>query len=55
MEPLSREYCAPFPKTKEIITENDIHKVLGLSYIPPELRENYGEIEAELGLTTRLF
>ncbi|MBI4690219.1 MAG: DNA polymerase/3'-5' exonuclease PolX [Nitrospirae bacterium] len=26
--------------------ENDVYKILGLSYIPPELRENTGEIEA---------
>ncbi len=27
-------------------TEEDVYKVLGLDYIPPELRENRGEIEA---------
>lgn len=27
-------------------SENDIYKILGLQYIPPELRENNGEIEA---------
>jgi DNA polymerase (family 10) len=27
-------------------TEEEIYKVLGLSYIPPEIRENQGEIEA---------
>ena len=28
------------------MTESDIYEVLGLSYIPPELREDRGEIEA---------
>ena len=36
-------------KVKAIIrkcaTENDIYKTLGMDYIPPELRENTGEIE----------
>ncbi len=29
-------------------TEEDVYKTLGLTYIPPELRENRGEIEAGL-------
>jgi DNA polymerase (family 10) len=33
-------------KKFEIDTEKDIYKKLGLKYIPPELRENRGEIEA---------
>jgi len=36
-------------KVKQIVpckTENDIYKALKLEYIPPELRENNGEIEA---------
>lgn len=39
-----------FPEQKEesieCKNERDIYKTLGLSYIPPELRENFGEIEA---------
>ena len=42
-DPLSKN---PFPKTKKEITENDIYHALGMSYIPPELREDAGEIEA---------
>src|SRR3984957_16988982 len=35
------------PKTiPEIRTEADLYRALGLAYIPPELRENHGEIEA---------
>jgi len=42
-DPGSRRECKPIP---EIHTEADLYRALGLSYIPPELRENYGEIEA---------
>ena len=37
-----------FKKTKKIAgtTEQEIYNALGLSYIPPELRENHGEIES---------
>ncbi len=42
-DPGSRRECKPIP---EIHTEADLYIALGLSYIPPELRENYGEIEA---------
>jgi DNA polymerase (family X) len=38
----------PFLKTKGAITEADIYKALGLSYIPPELREDRGEFTAAL-------
>lgn len=39
----------------EIQTEADLYRALGLAYIPPELRENHGEIEAaESGLLPRL-
>jgi DNA polymerase (family 10) len=31
---------------KKTVTEEDLFKVLGLSYIPPELREDRGEIDA---------
>ncbi len=40
------------PKIK---TEEEFYKLLGLSYIPPELRENMGEIEAaEKGMIPQL-
>jgi DNA polymerase (family X) len=42
-DPDSRREFKPIP---EIQTEADLYRALGLSYIPPELRENYGEIEA---------
>ena len=35
-----------FSSAKKMVTEKDIYKALGLSYIPPELRENQGEFEA---------
>src|ERR1700722_13815148 len=34
--------------SKKLLTEEKIYKALGLNYIPPELRENMGEIEAAL-------
>lgn len=34
------------PPAIEVNEERDIYKALGLDYIPPELRENRGEIEA---------
>lgn len=36
----------PFAGIKKAVSEADIFKALGLSYIPPELREDRGEIEA---------
>jgi DNA polymerase (family X) len=42
-DPGSRRECKPIPV---IQTEEDLYHALGLSYIPPELRENHGEIEA---------
>lgn len=36
----------PFDQVNKKVTEEDIYKALGLSYISPELRENMGEIEA---------
>jgi DNA polymerase (family 10) len=42
-EPATRRECKPIP---EILTEADLYRALGLGYIPPELRENQGEIEA---------
>jgi len=32
--------------SKKIVTENDFYQQLNMQYIPPELRENRGEIEA---------
>ncbi len=34
------------PKIPAVKNEEDIYKALGLSYVPPELRENNGEFEA---------
>ena len=42
-EPGSKKVPKPIP---EIQTEADLYRALGLAYIPPELRENHGEIEA---------
>jgi DNA polymerase (family X) len=42
-EPGSKKTPQPIP---EIQTEMDLYRALGLAYIPPELRENHGEIEA---------
>ena len=51
-EPGSKRIPQPIP---EIQTEMDLYRALGLAYIPPELRENYGEIEAaEKGELPRL-
>lgn len=36
----------PFAGIKKAVSEADIFKALGLPYIPPELREDRGEIEA---------
>ena len=33
-------------KTREVGTEEEFYKAIGLPYIPPEIRENKGEIEA---------
>jgi DNA polymerase (family X) len=44
LEPISKKHKAVrLPKKP---TEADIYKVLGLDYIPPELREDMGEVEA---------
>jgi len=52
LEPGSKRIPKPIP---EIWTEADLYRALGLSYIPPELRENHGEIEAaEAGQLPRL-
>lgn len=44
MEVIDKKAIAPFPKGRKI-TEKDIYQALGLTYIPPEIRENRGEIE----------
>lgn len=46
LEALKPRHKGPFAQTKKIVTETDIFKVLGLDYIPPELREDDGEFEA---------
>jgi DNA polymerase (family X) len=48
MIPLETTTPDPFAKQKKLITEGDIYKALGMEYIPPELREETGEIEAAL-------
>jgi DNA polymerase (family 10) len=51
-EPDSKRVPKPIP---DIWTEADLYRALGLAYIPPELRENFGEIEAaEKGELPRL-
>lgn len=37
---------APMLGGKKVVSEEDIYALLGMSYIPPELREDRGEIEA---------
>lgn len=41
--PTDVEHPAPIPEVNE---EADIYRALGLDFVPPELRENRGEIEA---------
>lgn len=36
----------PFDNSKKQVKEEDIYKALGYEYIPPELREDMGELEA---------
>ncbi|MCE5318049.1 MAG: DNA polymerase/3'-5' exonuclease PolX [Parachlamydia sp.] len=36
----------PFDKWKKRVTEEDLYKALGFDFIPPELREDKGELEA---------
>lgn len=42
----TKDAAGPFDKWKKRVTEEDIYKALGYAYIPPELRENRGELEA---------
>ena len=45
LEPLEKGQKRPFSKhSKTAVTETKIYEILGLSYIPPELREDMGEI-----------
>ena len=46
LEPLNSRKKGPFSKGKKSVSEKEIFKALGLSYIEPELRENKGEFEA---------
>lgn len=43
---LDKQHPSPFANKKKSPEEEDIYKVLGLSYIPPEIRENIGEFAA---------
>lgn len=43
---INSKKAPPKISVKKAATEEDIYKALGLSYIPPELRENMGEFEA---------
>jgi DNA polymerase (family X) len=45
LEARRRKKLQPLPK-KKLLTEEAIFNALGLAYIPPELRENMGEIKA---------
>jgi len=45
LEPIKGRRQRPFPK-KKLLTEKAIFEAFGLSYIPPELREDMGEIQA---------
>ena len=42
----ARKQGGPGPKSLVAQTEADLFKALGLAFIPPELREGMGEIEA---------
>ena len=46
MEVIKRGSKKPFAKSKMPKTEEEIYRLFSLAYIPPELRENMGEIEA---------
>ena len=46
LKPINAKHQDPFKGRKKPITEKDLFKVFDLDYIPPELRENTGEIEA---------
>lgn len=46
LAPLKPRHKGPFAGSKKNIKESDIYKVLGLEFIPPELREDMGEFGA---------
>ena len=46
LESVKSKGKGPFAAMKKNVSETEIYKALGLSYIPPELREDLGEIEA---------
>lgn len=47
LQPIDPKVPTPFLKrSKKEMTESDVYRALGLTYIPPELREEMGEIEA---------
>lgn len=46
ISPLEKKQKPLLPPSKKKPAEEDIYKALGLVYIPPELREDLGEIEA---------
>ncbi len=46
LEIIKRGSKNPFAKSKRPSTEEEIYRLFNLSYIPPELRENMGELEA---------
>jgi DNA polymerase (family 10) len=46
MEVVKKGSKSPFAKSKMPQTEEEIYRIFNLPYIPPELRENLGEIEA---------
>lgn len=46
VEAVRRGASLPFPAAKAPKTEEEIYRIFGLSFIPPEIRENMGEIEA---------
>jgi DNA polymerase (family 10) len=43
IDPATKRNPKPIP---EIRTEEELYQALGLTYVPPELRENHGEFEA---------
>lgn len=55
LQSLNPKKSGPLANVKKPVTEDAIYKVLGLAYIPPELREDQGEFEvAEKGKLPKL-
>lgn len=46
LESVDPKQPSPFEKKRLAVTEKDLYHILELDYIPPELREDQGEIEA---------